>query len=626
MLEVFLSPWGIGSIIVAILLFGLYYFKCAKKILDINKQIDNVISADDVVAALQESESLKQLWKVFEKSLTKTNDATYSTIDSAEFFSTQNLTNGMNMTFWQSYDGIFTGLGILGTFAGLTLGLSGIDMSSGDIETLKSGIANLLSGVETAFVTSLIGISCALIYSGFHHWLIKSFQENVKSLNEKLDEIFPRRSAEDWLSKNFSEAQIHTTNLQTVDTDINNQTTLLQNIGTDISNQTTTLQNIGEQIAEAIFDGFDARIENAVDKLCDKLEERLIPQTDKICEAIDKLDGNLINVSGKIDSSADKICVAIDKLDENLIKVSGKIDSSAGKICTAIDKLGKGAAEGLNNTITEIAGAQMDRFSAALDKFSNSIDEKLKTAGEISQIMNEQLLDTLKKLNDSLNQHAETSAKERDDASKQFLETLNDLISALNKIKTQNEDTAKNHATEITTLLKAFREIIDEHNKTIQKTLAQIQQQLSVTEKFLRQVNTAGTTLEQAAEPVRQSSAQLKSHLTETNSAAEKLRNEIATQMSNLSNVNQTTRQNISDLTERLSTFVNNFNGIADELENSTKTINDSLSNYNDKINDGLKNNLTKFDNSMKQAFSYLNELVEELSGVIEDSKQIRRR
>ena len=35
---------------------------------------------------------------------------------------------------------------------------------------------------------------------------------------------------------------------------------------------------------------------------------------------------------------------------------------------------------------------------------------------------------------------------------------------------------------------------------------------------------------------------------------------------------------------------------------------------------------LSAFDNSMNQAFSYLNELVEELSGVVEDSRQSRRR
>lgn len=51
--------------------------------------------------------------------------------------------------------------------------------------------------------------------------------------------------------------------------------------------------------------------------------------------------------------------------------------------------------------------------------------------------------------------------------------------------------------------------------------------------------------------------------------------------MKDLANANQTTRDNLAALSTRLDTFVKNFNGIADELERSTKIIFDSLDNYN---------------------------------------------
>ena len=189
MFEIFLSSWGIGSIIVATILFFVWYVFCVREISIINNEIKKIFAwletereFQDIDTEFKNHNRLLPVWKVFEKSLTKTNDAAYSTTDTSEFFSTQNLTHGMNMTFWQAYGGIFTGLGILGTFAGLTYGLSGVDMTSGDIETLKNGIAKLLSGVESAFVTSLVGIFCAIIYSVVHHLLMKNFQGNVKSL------------------------------------------------------------------------------------------------------------------------------------------------------------------------------------------------------------------------------------------------------------------------------------------------------------------------------------------------------------------------------------------------------------------------------------------------------------
>ena len=587
MFEIFLSSWGIGSIIVATILFLVWYVFCVRVISAVNLEIKNFLAwsetereFQDIDAELKNYNRLLPMWKIFEKSLTKTNDAAYSTTDAADFFSPQNLTHGMNMTFWQSYGGIFTGLGILGTFAGLTLGLSGVDMTSGDIETLKNGIAKLLSGVESAFVTSLVGIFCAIIYSIAHHLLMKNFQGNVKSLAEKLDEIFPRRSAEDWLAKSCKITD----------------------------DQTNSIKEIGEAVTQAIYEGLDEKLGEAVDKL----------------------------------------------------------DPLVEKICEAIENLGAGGTDTVGEIFSDRVGAQMDRFSVALDKFTNSIDEKLKNASEISKLMNEQMLITLKELSETLNQQTKTSAEERNADYKKFSDTMESLISNLTdvseKVKIQQENsandfenlvknlldkqrtsaenfettvnslvedlknfaqqqkdylgkTADTNAMQISEAVKAFRAIVDNHNETAQRTFIQIQKLLSKTEDFLQNMEVASTSLKQAAEPVQQSTLQLTRNLEETSA-----------QMKNLSAANQTTRQNLFDLTTHLSTFVSNFKGIADELERSTKIIHDSLDNYNVKTSASLKEKLEAFDNSMNQAFSYLNELVEELSGIVEDSKQIRRR
>ena len=86
-------------------------------------------------------------------------------------------------------------------------------------------------------------------------------------------------------------------------------------------------------------------------------------------------------------------------LDEKLDEAVEKLDPLVEKICEAIENLGAGGTDTVGEIFSDRVGAQMDRFSVALDKFTNSIDEKLKNANEISRIMSEQLLDTLKELN-----------------------------------------------------------------------------------------------------------------------------------------------------------------------------------------------------------------------------------
>ena len=563
------TSWIISGVFIFLLIVAAvwYQIKCRAKISAVNSDIEKVLVDSDLAEALKNSESLAPAWKNFEKSLTKVDDKFYSTIDAAEFFNPQNLTRGMNMTFWQNYGGIFTGLGILGTFAGLTFGLRGVDMTSGDIETLKSSIAQLLSGVESAFVTSLAGIACAIFYSVIHHGLLVKFQKNVQSLADKLDEKFPRRSAENWLVDIKGETQNQTAELQNIGGQVATENSWLEKNYTETQKQTAELQtvstdikNIGEDVAQAIYNGIDEKLGTYVDK-----------------------------------------------------------------ICAAIENLGESGNNKLGEIISDRVGSQMDRFSAALDRFSDNIDEKLNTANRISKLMNEQLLNTLKDLDKTLKQNAQTSADERNTEHQKFSDALAGLSKTLqdlaenskNQYERQQknlEDTAHNHATQISEAVKAFRAIVDAHNATTKEIFAQVQSQLKETKNFLEQVNSAGTSLKQAAEPVKQSTLLLTKNLSETSA-----------QMKNLSAANQITRQNLSDLTTKLKDFTDNFNGIAKELETSTNTIKNSLENYNSKMNDGMTKNLNNFDKRITDAVGHLQSLVQDLSGVLEDFNRKRR-
>ena len=538
MLEIFLSSWGITSIIVAAILFVAYFYFCAKEISAINDEIKKAVEYldtsrefENIDAEFKNYSRLLPVWKIFAKSLTTTNDVAYSTTAAAEFFSTQNLTRGMNMSFWQAYGGIFTGLGILGTFLGLTYGLSGLDMSN-NIETLQNSIKKLLSGVESAFVTSLVGIAGALIYSGVHHQLIKNFQSNVDSLVNKLDEIFPRRSAEDWLKETYIESR----------------------------QQTTALKNIGENVARALEEAFDEQLANHVET-----------------------------------------------------------------ICTAINKLGDGGAAVVGEIFSTRVGEQMEKFSAALDRFSDSIDEKLQTANEISKLMNEQMLTTLKELNEAFKQdraNREATDVENTNRNLHIAENFEKLVAKLladlkNFTEQQQEflsNSTNTNAAQISGAVKAFNEIVTRHNETTQKTFVQVQNLLNETKIYLQRMNEASTSLKQAAEPVRQSTLQLSQNLEETSA-----------QMKNLSAANQITRQNLSDLTARLSTFIDNFNGIADELERSTKIIHDSLNDYNVTMSTGLRDALTDFDSKVANAAGHLQSTMENLNDALEDFNKKRR-
>ena len=61
--------------------------------------------------------------------------------------------------------GIFTSLGILGTFMGLVMGLSGLKLNAADTSTLLSGMERLIAGMSTAFLTSIVGVVASITFN-----------------------------------------------------------------------------------------------------------------------------------------------------------------------------------------------------------------------------------------------------------------------------------------------------------------------------------------------------------------------------------------------------------------------------------------------------------------------------
>ena len=309
---------------------------------------------EDIDRECAKYESVKPVWSDFKKSLTRHKDfdseKIYSSTGAVDYFSFHNFTRGLNLSFWNGYGGTFTGLGILGTFFGLTVGLNGIDMTSSDVEILKSGIASLLSGVQSAFYTSLGGIGVAILYGPLHNHIVNKFKARVQELAALMEEIFPRRTVEEWLQKNYAESR----------------------------EQTLALKNIGTDVAEAIYAGFDDHFGDTVGRA---MSEHAGSQMEQFAKALDNFSTvasqtmskyQQINeeYSGAMAQSHDKMLELL-KETENIL---ARLNNSTSTIAASAEPLHQSIAA-LKNFLerTEQATKQLhDEISAQLSRLTDA--------------------------------------------------------------------------------------------------------------------------------------------------------------------------------------------------------------------------------------------------------------
>ncbi len=145
----------------------------------------------------------KNLWgnykdnaKVFEESVlqeafhkyrlrvksTKSRRSAASSCDLGDYIN-EDLLDRAGMNFFNSgVSGTLTGLGILGTFLGLSMGLGAF--SGDDIFSISDNVGSLLSGMKVAFHTSVYGIFFSLVFNVVYRSIMSDAYE---TLGEFLD-------------------------------------------------------------------------------------------------------------------------------------------------------------------------------------------------------------------------------------------------------------------------------------------------------------------------------------------------------------------------------------------------------------------------------------------------------
>ncbi|MDO5435323.1 MAG: EAL domain-containing protein [Clostridia bacterium] len=117
----------------------------------------------------------------------------------------------LSLKCWQSLcaqiPGTMTGLGLLGTFLGLILGISGIGFSS--VTVALDSVETLLSGIELAFYTSIVGVILSILYNLLHRavWNI-AWRQMGLFVREFHNTMIPTAEEQERIRKNEDMAKI----------------------------------------------------------------------------------------------------------------------------------------------------------------------------------------------------------------------------------------------------------------------------------------------------------------------------------------------------------------------------------------------------------------------------------
>lgn len=165
--------------------------------------------------------------------------------------------------FNSNIPGTMTGLGIFGTFFGLSLGLGAF--SGNDIFTISDNVGPLLDGMKVAFHTSVYGIFFSLIFTFIYRGMMAySYEVLDEFLTLHREHVMPAAAFDD--SENAKAMLIYQANMA------NSMKSMLELMKGTAAEQTLCMErmveNFSKQLSEHMGTDF-AKLGSTLNKVCD---------------------------------------------------------------------------------------------------------------------------------------------------------------------------------------------------------------------------------------------------------------------------------------------------------------------------------------------------------------------
>ena len=497
-----------------------------------------------------------EAWQEFEDSLitrkrNENQEIVYKTDEASLFFSADRLLeHHLNLRFWNSVPAVLVGFGILGTFVGLVWGLipfSGIDFTQTD--QIQSAIKELLSGVSTAFVTSVWGMLTSLVFNWLEKWRISRVSRAITNLQRALDQLFTLTTQEEIAIQQEVELEQQTAALKSFSTDLADKIKI--SMEPSLNNLKTAVEGLRQQKEESSTD--------AIGKLIKEFQDSLSSSTVKQMEGLAQTVGN----------AAQSLKNLPDQMQDMIAGVQNQIDQTRQLLDATSEEQTDQMKKMFGEMLAALQEANQDAI-AAQSEAADLVNEKTKQIATDMQNLSDRAREQMSKQVEQAAAQLSGSVQNAEQSVGRILQLLEPQIKAFNKQIDNSQET----------LVKG--------SKMLQKmdaSATSVSQMIEKTKEFSEQLMTGANQLESAGQELKQASSDFnkenKEYLTANRETTQRIQNTL-----------DQSKQVLDDFAHRFGTIDEGLNSIFAEIEQglttyattSRETINKYLSEFSEQL------------------------------------------
>lgn len=416
------------NVSVAIIVLVFFFFLVQLlKLRGLYKTISKVSNSGNILEALSNSK-LGVLTKSYEESLTiATTLGQKTNIPSSEYFSEDNTCKSvkLNLRLLDTATGTLVGLGLLGTFLGLTLGIK--DFDSSDASKIQESIQVLLSGMATAFLTSLAGMTLSIIFTFIDKSCRNRLSKGLYNLTERLDKSY---YIDDIALVTINQGNM----LDKLYTNI--QHLFMNQCNSVVSTISAEAKNVNDKLTYANQDGQVVTIGNAI--------REILAENSEQSKALKSFSTDLaIELNNGFDESLSR------QMQQKILPLMENVDNTTKAIIEHIDKMAEVVSSPATDMIQNVVAELKNSMSAVIDEFktglsgsaTNELESLASQLGTASQALvsfpqnmeniSETLQTTIEEVKTAVSEISNTSATANSTAMQQMQEQISYATGAI---------------------------------------------------------------------------------------------------------------------------------------------------------------------------------------------------
>lgn len=359
--------------------------------------------------------------------------------DLTKFFNEELIDKIANVRINNLVGSTLTGLGILGTFVGLMVGLKSFTLPAmaSDAEAAVAAVADmniLMQGIQTAFLTSVVGISGSLLYNAFYHGLMNQAHDKMEALLEQCGKGGR-------LSVDCEEIVVW--NLRAQTHNLKTQTEILENLGKQI------VEELARSVPPAIAEGINEAVKPQMEDLINRVAEVYQQNMEKIAADF------LVEVNKMLQSELAVSRQSIQELTRQRQNFGETVQKMTRQISSAENRMG-GFCEALGKNV----------------RLLEECEEKLQRMRDEWPAQQKELLDAINARNKEVCAGQKATQEKLDAIARVAEETGKNLRQNLDEID-KNQEAILTIQREMTGILKQSSASETEKWKCLQKALDQ---------------------------------------------------------------------------------------------------------------------------------------------------------